>query len=163
MHESASEPAEIGIGQGVGDQWRAQAGQRHHPSAPGATNRRVVDDDVLPFGEDPVEIVGRRVGDRQRHMATAARGATDGEIGIELGDAVYWNFVVVVRLVEPCRHFDRGVELQPGPDVVTEPAALEEGRRLNGAATNEHVIGAEGDDLGRAVGVSQTSSGSSDA
>ena len=75
-------------------------------------------------------------------------------LGGELDDPVHRDVEVVDGLGEAGRDLDRRVELEPVADVAAEPASLQEGRGLDGAAAHEDVLGPHGQRLVDAIGSS---------
>ncbi len=107
-----------------------------------AGDGRVVDRAPLPLAERPGE---RRpvIAQRQCEQAGLAGRAAEREVRGELLHLVHGHLVVgVERVGESCRQLHRRVDGERAADAVTQPGALQECRRLDGSAADEHVAGA---------------------
>ena len=162
VHQAASKATHVAVGQSVRDERRTQAGKGQHAPAPLAADRRVVHGNVLPVGEC-LAVVGARVGEGQRDVAAAAGRATDGQVGRELGDPVHRHVAMIERMAEARRDLDRGVQLQSDADLLANPAALEQGGRLDRAGAHEDVVGVDRQVVCVPVGIALAASDPDDA
>ena len=125
--------------QAVRDDRIAQAWHRTHRATPLAGDRRVVHGEAAPVLDRRAEAVPR-VAEGEGGEAGPGRRAAEGEVRCELRDLLDRDVVADVDLTgEARRQLHRGVDGEGATDVVPQPGALQERRRLDGATGDDDV------------------------